>query len=471
MPRHFSWFPLKNRPVRFVCLALTVSLALLTLRTANADLFYKVEKAIKLTDSGLNPAADGSIPFSVTGLNNAGSFTGFFPSATANKLHAFLWNNTSHTFLDLNNLLAADSSMATCFNDAGTVAGVFWELGTYTEKGFLYYADGTVLTFAPPTSAVHPSIAAVTAINASGNLIGTYNFGVNGTRGFLLRQGTNNALTFTNLGTLGANPAYTYYIWPEALNDANQVVGDVFLLPGNAAMPSYTKAFFWDGGPMSLIDASTLGTDYKAISINDLGLAVGLYGTGDLHDPAAVAGSFWWDGSDVADLGNLGGVGGAIAFTLTNSFGAPGSGGSGTAFGTSADAGGALHLFGWSGRGGLQDLGSASVYEGDTSFRPFSISAVEVSGMEPIGLGAAPAYDLAGFGQDADGHTRSLLWKDGSIYNVIDLMPAYLSFAAISNAYGSKVLVNSTEQIACAGTDAAGHQMALLPFGRSRHGQ
>ena len=28
---------------------------------------------------------------SVTGLNDAGWFVGYFPSATANKLHTFLW--------------------------------------------------------------------------------------------------------------------------------------------------------------------------------------------------------------------------------------------------------------------------------------------------------------------------------------------------------------------------------------------
>ena len=63
---------------------------------------------------------------------------------------------------------------------------------------------------------------------------------------------------------------------------------------------------------------------------------------------------------------------------------------------------------------------------------------------------------------DATNNFRALLWKDGSMHGVIDLIPAYLGFTAITLDWGSKILVNNAEQIACAGTDLNGNQMALL---------
>lgn len=371
MPRQFPSVSLTRPLLRWMGFLTAISMLGVLPRPLRADLFYKVDKAIKLTDSGLNPAADGSIPFSVTGLNSDGNFTGFFPSATANKLHAFLWNNTSKTFIDLNHLLAADSSMATCLNDAGTVSGVFWELGTYQEKGFLYYADGTVFTFA--AVGTHAAISAVTAINASGSLIGTYDTGNAGTRGFLLQPGANPVATPTNLGTPGGSAiGYTLYVWPEALNDANQVVGDVFYWSNATAQVTATRGFFWNAPPMTLIDASTLSNHWKAIGLDGSGDVIGLYGLSNSANPFAVAGSFYWDGSALTDLPDLGGGGGVNVFAIRDS---------GSVFSTSLADDGLLHLALWPGR--VSDYGSVSMYVGDHSFQPTGLSLTSVMDRYP----------------------------------------------------------------------------------------
>ena len=105
------------------------------------------------------------------------------------------------------------------------------------------------------------------------------------------------------------------------------------------------------------------------------------------------------------------------------------------------------------------DLGSTSLYDGDTSFAPVSLDSMVVRGKQGAGQ---TVYSIAGFGTDEDGNTLSLLWMNNSIHSVADLLPSYLSFTTISHAYGSMVLINDSQQIACAGTDNSGNQLALL---------
>ena len=188
--------------------------------------------------------------------------------------------------------------------------------------------------------------------------------------------------------------------------------------------------------------------------MDDSGHVVGLYGTGAQSNPFSTVGSFLWDGSTATDLGSLGG-GSTTAFCIR-----PDS----AILGTSLDSYGALHLFGVfpEAIGRLTDLGGVGLYSGDTSFAPISFSGSFSWNADSFEVGVSPFLDLAGFGTSAAGDTLSLLWKDGVVHNVIDLLPAYLAFRTISEAYGSKVLVNSSQQIACAGTDASGQQLALL---------
>ena len=103
MPAPHAFHQFLNR-LCLCCLAILL-MEFATAQPTTAALFYKVEKAISLTDSALNPNADGTIPMSVTGLNAAGRMTGYFPSSNGNKLHAFVWDNSSSSLLDLNALL------------------------------------------------------------------------------------------------------------------------------------------------------------------------------------------------------------------------------------------------------------------------------------------------------------------------------------------------------------------------------
>ena len=343
--------------------------------------------------------------------------------------------------------------MATCINDDGTVAGMFWETGSYAQKGFVYFADGTISTFVGP-DAGGSAITAVTAISASGSVIATYAAPAYTNRGYLLAQpGGGAPATIQDLGDLGA----ATYVWPVALNAYDQVAGTIYF--GFRSPPP--RVFFWDG-TMSLVDvsASLPASDWWAVGLNANGSLIGLYSS-----PAGSSGtvhSFLWQGSSATDLGDLGGGFGAAVSVIDEDD---------TALGTSLNAAGRLDLFRYNpshplNTPALTDLGSVGVYAGDQTFQPVSLSILEVQrhASSPVGPGggAQTLFDLVGFGTDALGNTRSLLWKDGAIHGVIDLLPAYLSFTTISSDYGSKVLINSAEQIACAGTNAQGKQMALL---------
>ena len=151
MPRHFP----PGSPARCLLQGVHGLLSVVLLgvlpRSSTVDLFYKVKKVIKLTDSGLNPGADGGPPISVTGLNDAGSFVGYFPGADNNKLHAFRWDNGGQESIDLNAFLNADSSMATYLDEYGLVFGIYWPNdGTYIPGGFFYVGGGEMHTFASP---------------------------------------------------------------------------------------------------------------------------------------------------------------------------------------------------------------------------------------------------------------------------------------------------------------------------------
>ena len=232
-------------------LPLVVLLAVLAPWPAAADLFYKVEKAIRLAD--LNPGAGGNQLMSVTGLNDAGSLAGYFPDGNYAKLHAFLWDNAAHTLLDLNASLEADSSLATCLAADGTVAGVFWSAdGSYTETGFVRLPNGTIATFLPPGGG---TIVWVQAINSAHQVVGVYLAADTfQQRGFFWQPGGTGEIT--DLGDLDDMPnAVRQSVWPQAINAAGQVAAiDFVQLAGNPA--SYTdRAFLWDQGQVRVVDA------------------------------------------------------------------------------------------------------------------------------------------------------------------------------------------------------------------------
>ena len=62
VPRRFPSVPHASSLLRRLFCLLSIILIGMLPGSSRADLFYKVQKVIQLTDSGLNPAADGSIP-------------------------------------------------------------------------------------------------------------------------------------------------------------------------------------------------------------------------------------------------------------------------------------------------------------------------------------------------------------------------------------------------------------------------
>jgi RHS repeat-associated protein len=431
--------------MKWLCGALIAFLSSLP-PSSKAALFYKVTKVINLTD--LNASADGAIPMSVTGLNASGRLVGYFPSSNNNKLHAFVWDDSTQTLTDLNAVLGADSSMATCVNDAGVVAGIFWTSdGNYTQTGFVYQGNA-LYTFAAPDGG-GGAIVSVTAINALNSVIGTYIASDYTTRGFIVQQQQNGTGNISDLGDLDIEN-YTSYFWPASVNGVDQVVGSVYYEPLIERHVPFNQGFFWSSGTITPIDASSLAADWNAVALNDLGQAVGQYGSIGRDDLFGIAGSFFAAQAAVTDLGNLGGGAADVSGILSD----------GTAVGTALGPDGLMHLFDWNAANApaMSDLGIVSLFDGDISFRPISFS---VPANSQAGSGQ-PLFDIAGFGTDASGNTLSLLWRGGTINNVLDLLPTYFSFTTVSDMYASEVLVNSAEQIACAGTDSEGHQIALL---------
>ena len=395
--------------------------------SSQADLFYKVEKSVPLSAAASAP--DQSVPMVVTGLNASGMMTGFFTDhyRTAGHfpqpiLHAFVWNNPTQQYLDLHAAIGANSSMATCVNAGGSVAGVAWtNLGL--QVGFVWH-NGTATTFLSPTGS---SVDLVVAINAAGHVIGTYYSGAGSNKRAFFWNGT----ACVDLGDFGdlANP----FIWPQAVNDSDQIVGTSY---DTSVSPPVPTAFVWQGGVFGYLDGADDFVNTKALGVNNDGGIIGSYRNPTNRTSQFIPGGFYLVDGAAADLGSLGG-GNTLPFSLTAT---------GQVFGTSYGPGGALRLFGWD-AGSIIDQGAANLSATDLDYEMTSVNAYG---------------EVAGFVHDASNHIQAALGTGGVQHRLSSLLPAYLAYTQMSSAYGSQVLINDAGLIACAGTDANGQQMALL---------
>ncbi len=390
----------------------------------SAGVFYKAHKTIRLKD--LNPTADGTVPMSVTGMNNSNRLVGYFPSADGNKPHAFVWDDATQTLTDLNTLLNADSSMATCVNANGQVAGIFWALdGSYTQTGFIWQTDGTFTTFVPATGGI---ISTVTAINDYGWVVGSY-VGSDHlqTRGFLF-----DGSTINDLGDLG-DPANSY-VWAQALNNNGQVVGTLY----STVAGTRPQAFVSQAGSMAALDQTGTYSGSSAVAINQYGGIVAWYGDGQ---PFTLVGSFlwttdWMGGGTLTDLGDLGG-GGTSVFSL-NTYG--------QATGTSLDASGHLNLFTWQNWTGMTATVDLAVLGSTAGFQQTSVNA---------------AGATAGFVTSPDGSCYPVICQSNTLSNVSLSLPVASQFIA-SSVLGSQVIVNDNGCVACAGTTSQGVKGVFL---------
>ena len=51
----------------------------------------------------------------------------------------------------------------------------------------------------------------------------------------------------TDLGDLGQTGS-NQYVWPNALNNSDQIVGNEYLFPKTGRATALTEGFFWDAG-------------------------------------------------------------------------------------------------------------------------------------------------------------------------------------------------------------------------------
>jgi probable HAF family extracellular repeat protein len=280
----------------------------------------------------------------------------------------------------------------------------------------------------------------VYAMNAYGEVVGDANF-----QAFVWNRGT--VSTPASL----ANSFST----ARSINDLGQVVGGfapngmsvAFLLDGgvvtkldagttdslavainnqgevlvNRSAGSGSTAFLWLHGAQRQIPS--LGGFIEANALNQLGQVVG-----DSSPAGTPSHAFLWSGGRSIDLGVLPGgeAGGDCGFCVAPNFStATAINDSGEIVGQSAAAGQLLHAFLWRG-GGMEDLGTLP---GDN--RSYA-SAINSRGQ------------IVGWSGHATGviidYTRAVLWSDGTIVKLDELIPAdsgwTLDIAAAINSSG-----------------------------------
>jgi probable HAF family extracellular repeat protein len=300
--------------------------------------------------------------------------------------------------------------------------GVVYDMNAYGDvvgdanfQAFVW-SRGTMST---PASLAN-SFSTARSINDLGQVVG--GFAPNGTSvAFLLDRGVVTKLDVP-IGTT------------DSLASAINNQGEVLV---NTSAGSGSAAYLWVHGAQRQIPS--LGGFIEANALNQLGQVVGdssPTGTAPSH-------AFLWSGGQSIDLGVLPGgeAGGDCGFCVAPNFStATAINDSGEIVGQSAAAGQVLHAFLWRG-GGMEDLGTLP---GDN--RSYA-SAINSRGQ------------IVGWSGHATGviidYTRAVLWSDGTIVKLDELIPADSGWTIDIAA-----AINSSGQIA-----GTGHRNGLArPF-------
>jgi probable HAF family extracellular repeat protein len=185
-------------------------------------------------------------------INDAGQVVGISDSAATDQYgthfqHAFLWQNGAMTDLGT---LGGTTSRAFGINSSGQIVGDSTTTDDNAQHAFLWQNGAmTDLGTLPGTST-----SSATAINDSGQVIGTADYGIP----FLWQDGTMTALDLD-----GYDSGF-----PNSINNAGQVVGSV------SGWWTYSTATLWQDGQLSYLGSLDGGESY-ATSINNPGQVVG----------------------------------------------------------------------------------------------------------------------------------------------------------------------------------------------------
>ncbi len=433
---------------RFPALPRVVATCLLSLVLAVPALAYTPRYTVKKTiyASSLYPGTS-TVPMTITGLNSSGRLVGYYSyqvkanNHTSTYIQALVWDEPTQSFLNAAASLYCSYSMATCVNDAGAVAGVYWTDNVYRQLGFVYQ-NGVATTISSPDDS---DVDAIIGINASGQVIGTYMAGFGYKRAFLWDG--SQAVDLGDLGTPG-EPSNAF-VWPSSINAAGQVVGTIYThrtevpLPGQLVTDP-SQAFQWSNGSMTSLPGYGGEIYTRAIANNDLGMTVGsTYHNTPFEGTSSTTGALW-SGSDFYDFG--------IQDTLPYAVNPDGLV-TGTTYVPDSSLPGAdrsLHLFNWLPTGTLNDLGLAQLAPNDENFQ---LTSVNQRG------------DVAGFVTDALGRAQVFVRIAGTgTANLASLVPPGsppLDCAA-DDTDGRRVLLNDAGLLAYSGYDHTGKPVVVL---------
>lgn len=197
----------------------------------------------------------GAAGSTASDINNAGQLAGWFATG-AGADHAFLYSGGIST--DLGTLGGA-SSHANALNDLGQVVG-YADTSGGGRRAFLYSGGAmtNLGTFGGRDSSAND-------INNAGAVVGAVGIPYQD-EGFLYSSGTMQSLApFAPVGAVGA---------AHGINNAGQIVGEY--THGAETVPEWPRAaFLLSGGAFTFMGDIDHAFDSRAMSINDLGQAVG----------------------------------------------------------------------------------------------------------------------------------------------------------------------------------------------------
>jgi probable HAF family extracellular repeat protein len=282
-------------------------------------------------------------------------------------------------------------SIAYGINDAGTVAGFAFLVGSIGDGHAILWQNGSITDLgALPGNAVSMGVQ----INGSGQVVGySAPSASNADEATLWQNGT-----LTDLRPL----AGTTNSVARGVNDAGQVVGNSFT-PGGT-----THAVVWQNSNITELGMLPGGTSASAGAISSTGEVVGSATTSSGATHAVI-----WMNGNISDLGTLAGGTSAYASAVNST---------GEVVGSATTSNGNTHAVSWV-NGASADLG---VLAGDITSQAYGVnSAGQI-------VGYSSSMSLNGSSATLD---HAVLWQNGTMIDLNSLLPANSGWV-LNRAYG-----------------------------------